>query len=196
MSARRYALLDRDGTIIVDREYLSDPADVELLPNAAHGLRQCRDLGLGLILITNQSGIARGLFTEAAMAATHNRVHDILRGEGVLLDGIYVCPHAPIDQCCCRKPAPGLVQQAARELEFSPSDCFVIGDKPCDVELGKGIGAMTIQIRCDTSPIPALPIADYVAQDLLEAANYITQHLQANNSWGDSCTLPRGLSNP
>ena len=102
--AKRYVLLDRDGTIIVDKHYLADPAEVELLPGAAKGLRQIQRLGYGLILITNQSGVGRGKFTTETVDAVHEELVRQLKCEGINLDGIYYCPHVPEDDCNCRKP--------------------------------------------------------------------------------------------
>lgn len=143
----RFVLLDRDGTINVEREYLCDPGQMELLPHAACGLRAMRRMGLGLIVITNQSGIGRGFFDEACLFAVHERLRQLLRAEDVELDGIYICPHLPEDSCRCRKPRPGLVEQAARDFGFDPRDTFVIGDKPSEIELGLAVGATTILVR-------------------------------------------------
>jgi D-glycero-D-manno-heptose 1,7-bisphosphate phosphatase len=147
MKNRRFVILDRDGTIIVERNYLSDPASVELIPGAAEGLAQLASMGLGLIVVTNQSGIGRGFFDEVRLAEIHARMCELLSHYGVSLSGIYYCPHVPSDHCACRKPGTALVQQAARELNFDPGRAFVIGDKACDIELGQRVGAGTILVR-------------------------------------------------
>lgn len=126
---RRFVLLDRDGTLIVDRHYLADPQGVELLPGVGAGLRQMRELGLGLVVITNQSGVGRGYFTLEQVEQVHQRLGQLLAVEQVQLDGIYSCPHTPADGCSCRKPATGLVEKAASELDFEPQSCFVVGDR-------------------------------------------------------------------
>ena len=144
---RRFVLLDRDGTLIVDRHYLSDPEGVELLPGVGTGLRQMRQLGLGLAVITNQSGVGRGYFTWEQAEQVHRRLEQVLAAEQVALDGIYACPHTLEDNCPCRKPGTGLVEKAAGELGFSPQQCFVVGDRPCDVELGRCLGATTFLVR-------------------------------------------------
>jgi D-glycero-D-manno-heptose 1,7-bisphosphate phosphatase len=172
----RAALLDRDGTINVEREYLSDPAGVELLPNAVAGLRRLRALGYGLIVISNQSGVARGYFTMADVAAVNARLTALLREHGVTLDGIYVCPHAPDDNCACRKPAPGLIQQAAREHGFDPRASVMIGDKAIDIETGRQVGARTVLVRTGYGrefEARGEARADHVADDLLDAANIL-----------------------
>ncbi len=180
---KRAVLLDRDGTINVEREYLSDPAGVALLPNAAAGLRRFRALGFGLILISNQAGVARGYFKMADVVAVNARLVALLAAEGIALDGIYVCPHGPDDRCACRKPEPGLVQQAAREHGFDPRASVMIGDKAIDIETGRRVGARTILVRTgygrdteargDVSP-------DLVADDLLEAADAIATLVPEN----------------
>lgn len=152
LKSRRYVLLDRDGTINVDRHYLRRAEDLELLPGAAAGLRALQDMGLGLIVVTNQSGIGRGYFSEDDLAAIHARLHALLAAEGVHLEGIYICPHLPADNCPCRKPRRGLVDQAIADLHFDPRESFVLGDQPCDMELSAAIGATGIQV---TSTLPA-----------------------------------------
>ncbi|MBI3924264.1 MAG: HAD family hydrolase [Armatimonadetes bacterium] len=172
---RRYVLLDRDGTIIFDRHYLSSPDGVELMPGAAVGLRRMRELGLGLVVITNQSGIGRGYFDTGQMEAIHDRMTSLLEAEGVQFDGIYHCPHHPEEHCPCRKPEPGLVEQAARELHFDPRRSFSFGDKACDVELGKRVGAATFLIGAtslDCSP-------DYRVKDLPEGARILKKLVTA-----------------
>src|SRR5689334_23644857 len=147
MSTQRFILLDRDGTINVERKYLSSPEQVELLPEAARGLRLMQSLGFGLVVVTNQSGIGRGYFDEFRLAEIHNRLNDLLQSEGVRLSGIYHCPHTPADNCPCRKPLTGLVESAAKILHFDPQQCVMIGDKPCDIELGQNLQVNSILVR-------------------------------------------------
>lgn len=140
-------LLDRDGTIIVEKEYLADPAGVELLAGAAAGLRALCALGCRLAVVTNQSGVGRGYYTLEDMHAVNRRMMELLEREGVALDGIYFCPHAPESGCACRKPLPGLGLQAARELGFDPRDAVIIGDKRADLGLARALGARGILVR-------------------------------------------------
>jgi D-glycero-D-manno-heptose 1,7-bisphosphate phosphatase len=146
VSARPAALLDRDGTIIFERHYLSDPAQVELLPGAAQGLRELHLLGFKLVVVSNQSGLSRGYFDRARLHAIHGRLRELLADEDVTLDGIYVCPHLPDEGCACRKPQPGLVLRAVDELELDVGSSIVIGDKRCDIELGHAVGATTFLV--------------------------------------------------
>ncbi len=143
---RGYVLLDRDGTLIVERHYLSDPDGVELLPGAAAGLRRLSQLGLGLLVVTNQSGVGRGLFTEATVDAIHVRLSALLAAEGVEIEHYFSCPHLPEAGCACRKPLPGMGLAAAERFGFDPRAAFVIGDKPCDIELGQALGATTLLV--------------------------------------------------
>ena len=121
MPQRRFVMLDRDGTIIAERDYLADPAGVELLPGALAGLRRLQGAGFGLVVLTNQSGVARGYVSEARLAEIHARMRDLLAAGDVALDGVYHCPHAPEANCACRKPATGLALAAAAEHGFDPA---------------------------------------------------------------------------
>jgi len=192
---RRFVLLDRDGTINFERHYLSDPKQLSLLPGAAAGLRSMRELGLGLVVVTNQSGIARGYFDSARLEKIHERLHELLGAAGVELDGIYFCPHGPDDNCPCRKPHPGMANAAARELGFDLKQAFVIGDKDCDIQLGRNIGATTLLVRTGhgTDTVSKLSAAsattcqpDHVVANLTAAAVVIRRALKKGRSDGDS----------
>ena len=135
----RALFLDRDGTLIVDVGYPRDPALVELLPSAADMLRDLQQT-FTLIIISNQSGIGRGLITEAEAAAVHARVIELFAAEGVTFAGSYYCPHAPDAACRCRKPAPGLLEDAAHEHGIDLARSIMIGDKPSDVAAGRAAG--------------------------------------------------------
>lgn len=177
--------LDRDGTVIVQKHYLHNPAEVELLPGAVTGLRHMAALGLPLVLVTNQSGVGRGLFSRGDVERVHGRLIELLENEGVRLDGFYLCPHAPEDGCGCRKPQPGLIARAAGELDLAPEQSFVIGDKPCDVGLGLVVNATTILV---TSGYGARHAAagdcqpHHVSASLSEAADIIESILAARAS--------------
>ncbi len=172
---RRFVLLDRDGTLIAERHYLARVEDVELLPATARGLRLLSHLGLGLAVLTNQSGLGRGYFDRTALDAIHARLGRLLADEGVSLAGIYVCPHVAEDNCNCRKPRPGLAHGAAAELNFDPTASFVIGDKDCDIELGRRLGATTFLVRTGYGALHERngTRADYVVDNLLDAAHII-----------------------
>ncbi len=164
---RRFIVLDRDGTIIEERGYLSQPGQVTLIAGAGAALRELRDMGFGLVVITNQSGVGRGFFDQRQLERIHQRLKQLLQTEGVQLDGVYVCPHVPDDECACRKPRLGLMEKAAKELGFSPQLSIVIGDKACDVDMGRMVGALTFLVRTGYSDEFATPAtADFVVDDL------------------------------
>jgi phosphoheptose isomerase len=146
-SRRGLALVDRDGTIIVHRHHLTDPDQVELLPGAAAALRQLGALGLGIVVVTNQSVVGRGLLDEAGLGRVHARMLALLQAQGVHVDDIYHCPHRPEDGCLCRKPGTALVDLAMQQWRGDRQRSFVIGDNRSDVELGQRVGATTILVR-------------------------------------------------
>jgi len=160
---RRVALIDRDGTIIVDKVYLSDPDGIEFAPGAIEGLRLLRDAGFALVLVTNQSGIARGYFDLGRLEQIHDRLRSMLMAEGVRLDAIYFCPHGPDDKCDCRKPAPGMVTSAMRDLGFGPDEAVLIGDS--DGDMGAAAAAGVAGVR-----VASAGKSTGVATDFLEAA--------------------------
>ena len=169
---QRAILLDRDGTILVERHYLADPAGVELLPGAAAGLRRLARLG-PLVVVTNQSGLARGYFDRVTLEAIHAEMRRKLAAQGVELAAIEVCPHHPDEGCECRKPRPGLALRAAARLGFDPARSIVIGDKACDVDMGRAIGATTILVRTGygaREEVAGTCRPHLVADDLREAA--------------------------
>jgi D-glycero-D-manno-heptose 1,7-bisphosphate phosphatase len=126
--------LDRDGTVIEDRHYLGDPDGVVLLPTAAAAIRRLNRAGVPAILVTNQSGIGRGLFSEADCQAVQHRLDALLAAEGAALDGVFHCPHAPDGPACeCRKPLPGLFLRAAREHGLDLARSAFVGDRLRDV---------------------------------------------------------------
>jgi len=176
--AKPAVVLDRDGTIIEEREYLSNSAGVKLIPGAGTALRELKKMGFSLVVITNQSGIARRFFSEAVLQEIHARLEQLLAEAGIRLDGIYICPHRPEDECGCRKPKLGLMQQAARDLGFTPEHSIVIGDKASDIEMGRNAGAITFLVR--TGHGAAVEgtrgsMADFVVDDL-EAAARVIRH--------------------
>jgi D-glycero-D-manno-heptose 1,7-bisphosphate phosphatase len=171
-----FVVLDRDGTLIVERHYLSDPTEVELIGGAAEGLRRLGDMGVPIVVITNQSGIARGYVDGGAVARIHERLRELLTAEGVHLGGVYVCPHVASDRCRCRKPEVELLERAARDLGCDPRTAFVVGDKASDVELGRRVGATTFLVRTGYGVrFVATPdlAPDYVVDDVGRAAQVI-----------------------
>jgi histidinol-phosphate phosphatase family protein len=144
---RRAVFLDRDGTLNVDLKYISDPGQLELFKGVAQGLRLLADHGFLLVVVTNQSGISRGLYTHETVANLHKRLQELLAKEGVRIDRFYYCPHAPADACLCRKPGIELFNKAAKDLSIHIPSSAIIGDKPLDVEAGRKLGLLTALVR-------------------------------------------------
>jgi D-glycero-D-manno-heptose 1,7-bisphosphate phosphatase len=173
---RRFVILDRDGTIIEEVSYLSDPKQVALIPGAGKALRDLSDMGFGLVVITNQSGVGRGYFDEAQLTRIHDRLLEMLRAEEITLDGLYFCPHIPQDLCLCRKPHTGLIQKASEDLGFDLSGSIVIGDKASDIEMGCRVGALTMLVRTGYGAQVASErkvAPDYIVDDLPAAVGVI-----------------------
>jgi D-glycero-D-manno-heptose 1,7-bisphosphate phosphatase len=141
----RGVLFDRDGTIVHDVPYNGDPALVDPVPRAKELLDALRARGIKVGVLSNQSGIGRGMITDEQMRAVNRRVDELLGP----FDGWYVCPHAPNDDCECRKPKPKLVFDAARAWGVAPSEIVVIGDKTSDVEVAKNAGATGVLVGND-----------------------------------------------
>jgi D-glycero-D-manno-heptose 1,7-bisphosphate phosphatase len=167
---RPLVLLDRDGTVIVEKHHLTDPAGVELIPGAARAIRELRAAGFPVALITNQSAIGRGLCDRARVDEVHARLAALLEAEGAALDGIWICPHAPNDGCTCRKPSPELLYEAAKLLDGDLARSWVVGDKRSDIEAGRRAGARTILVRTGHAEQAD---ADHVADDLPAAVAII-----------------------
>ena len=186
MAGRRAVFLDRDGTLIRDAGYLSNPQGVEFLPGVIQALTLLRGKGLALVLVSNQSGVGRRLFTKDDLARLHSRLMDALTQRGIELDGAYYCPHAPWDPCECRKPLPGMLHQASQELGLDLAQSFMVGDKLSDMAAGGRAGCRTVLLLGDVSKPGILSslepdeVPDKVAPDLLAAARWIISQLKAD----------------
>ncbi len=174
-TGRRAVFLDRDGTIIYDRGYLRDPEQVQLLPGAGEALSRLRKEGFYLVLVSNQSGIGRGLMTSEDLKQVHRRLVTLLAKHSVRLDGVYYCPHAPWEGCICRKPAPGMLLRAADELGINLTGSFMVGDKSEDIEAGKRAGCRTILIGTGQNVLDLTP--DYLATSWTEVTHHILDHV-------------------
>jgi D-glycero-D-manno-heptose 1,7-bisphosphate phosphatase len=163
--------IDRDGTLMRDVDYCGDPAEVALFPDATDALRKLKEHGYKIIVITNQSAIGRGLFSAETYRAVER---EVLRQAGPgLIDATYFCPHAPDEGCECRKPQPGMVLNAARDHGLDLSRSFFVGDKNSDVECGRNAGVKTVLVRTGYGKEQDETRADFVAEDLQEAAELI-----------------------
>ena len=175
--------LDRDGTIIDDRSYLSDPAQVKLLPGAADAIRRFSESGYAVVVVSNQSGIARGFFSEEDLSAVHARVEKLLEAQGAALDGAYYCPYLDGPEAVVeayrqasdlRKPKPGMLFQAAREMDIDLSRSWMIGDSASDVAAGQAADCRTILL--DSTGDVGETVADraeHVVANLAEAAEIV-----------------------
>lgn len=147
--SRRAVFLDRDGTMIEDLDYLADPSRVRLLPGAGEAIRKLTAAGIPVIVVTNQSGIGRGYYTEADFQAVQSRVEDLVRGGGGSILATYHCPHSPeVEPACrCRKPAPGLFEKAAKDHDLDLALSSFVGDRLRDLEPGLVAGGSGFLIR-------------------------------------------------
>jgi D-glycero-D-manno-heptose 1,7-bisphosphate phosphatase len=146
--------LDRDGTVMEDAHYIKSPNQVRLLPGAARAVRRINEAGIPAIVVTNQSGIDRGIFTVADYEAVKAQFESLLHEEGARIDASYYCPHHPEavieryrQSCECRKPQPGLLRQAASDLDIALDRSFVVGDRWHDLEAGQRVGARGVLVR-------------------------------------------------
>jgi D-glycero-D-manno-heptose 1,7-bisphosphate phosphatase len=182
-AGRRAVFLDRDGTLVYPRHYPSHPSHLQLYEGLDLELRRLQTAGgFQLIVITNQSGLARGYFTEADLARLHQHLRGHLEAFAVTLDGIYYCPHHVEGTvphlavpCACRKPAPGMVLQAAREHNLDLSRSWFVGDILDDVEAGSRAGTRTVLVDLGTEGPPPFPLRrpDFVARDTVHALRIV-----------------------
>jgi D-glycero-D-manno-heptose 1,7-bisphosphate phosphatase len=186
--ARRPAVfIDRDGTLTEEVGYVNHPSRLRLLPRSAAAVRLLNQAGIAAVVATNQAGIARGYFSEEVMHAVHERLHAELKDAGAHLDGLYVCPHHPTEgvppfraDCDCRKPRPGMLRQAARDLDLDLGDSTMVGDKASDLLVAPAVGARAVLVltgyglgewehrRAHFAVTP-----DHVAGDLLDAVEWV-----------------------
>lgn len=189
MGGCRAVFLDRDGTINEEVGYVNHLDRFHLLPGAGEAIRLLNQNGMKVVVVTNQSGVARGYFPESFVHLVHQEMKDRLRKEGAHLDGIYYCPHHPDageppyrQKCRCRKPETGLIEEAIKDLEIDPSKSYMVGDRGADIEFGQKIGAKTILVLTGygkgeweffKDEWKSKP--DFVAEDLLKAVQWILQ---------------------
>ena len=183
--------LDRDGTIIEEVGYLDNIGQLKLIPGAARAIGLLNKAGIPVIMITNQSGVARGYFSESVVEQLHQRLNELLETELAYLDAIYYCPHHPTEgtapyrrTCNCRKPHPGMVEQAIDDLQLGKRRLFVVGDKLTDIELAKRAGAEGILVltgygREEKKQLDKIGKAQpaYIATDLLQAIQWIISQI-------------------
>lgn len=191
---KRAIFLDRDGTLNVDVGYLHRLEDLELYPWTADALRLLKRAGYALVVVTNQSGVAQGLIDPAFIQICHDEMRRRLQRGGADLDALYACHHHPRGavpelsvECRCRKPSPGMIEDAARDLGIDPTQSWMIGDKWLDVQLGQAVGARTILVRTgwgaeQEEKRPPHQQVDAICDNLIHAVALIV----------DNGTLPNG----
>jgi D-glycero-D-manno-heptose 1,7-bisphosphate phosphatase len=184
--------LDRDGTVTEEVGYLTDLEMLRLIPGAGPAIKTLNKAGFKVVLVTNQSGVARGYFPESLVQKAHDRLAEMLGREGAALDGIYYCPHHPTAgdseytmTCDCRKPGTGLLDKAAEDLAIDLSRSYVVGDKWSDIELAHRAGARAVLVKTGFAPGDPGNVRpehvrdpDFTAHDLVEAAEWIVGHAE------------------
>lgn len=196
MNRRTAVFLDRDGTINEQMGYVNHLSRFVLLPGAAQAIRLLNEHDIPAVVVTNQSGLARGYFPPALLDAVHAEMERLLAAEGARLDGIYVCPHHPEakiaqyrQSCRCRKPLPGLLEQAAADLRLDLSRSFMVGDRWSDLECGVRAGAMPVLVLTGYGQGELEHIGPHkkiqpavIADNVLEAARQVIRLLDRTSS--------------
>ena len=183
----RAVFLDRDGTLNEEVGYLDSAGKLQMIPEAFEAVRRINESGMKAVVVTNQAGVAKGLFSEKFVRDVNDRIQGLFIEYGALIDRFYYCPHHPSEGadpyrkiCDCRKPEPGLLQQAAQDLDIDLARSYMIGDHLRDVETARRVGAKGILVttghgadQLKTSGITAANQPDYVAKNILEAVDWI-----------------------
>lgn len=172
---RSCVFFDRDGTLMEDRNYLSDPDGVVLFPDTIPSLKKIAEAGFLMIIVSNQSGIGRGYFTEVELEKVNKRLEDLLVGGGVKLDAFYCCPHVDEDCCDCRKPKSGLILKACEDFDIDLKSSYVVGDKIRDIMTGLNVGTNAILVTTGygTNEVEKLPKGVPFVSNLSEVADMI-----------------------
>jgi D-glycero-D-manno-heptose 1,7-bisphosphate phosphatase len=183
--SRPAVFLDRDGTLIEERGYLDRMELLELFPWTTDAIRLLNRAGYAVVVVTNQSAVGRGIITEAFLQSVHDAVTARLSAGGARIDAFYVCPHHPFEArgayrqtCRCRKPGPGLIEQACRDLDLDPASSFMVGDRWIDVACGQAAGTHSLLLRTgygahqEKDP-PVGPAPDAILNNLMEAVGWI-----------------------
>lgn len=178
--------VDRDGTICFDKHYLADPNGLELIPTVAEGLRKLNKAKIPVVIVTNQSGIARGYFSEKTLREIHERLVEMLEVQGAKVADILHCPHMPNAGCPCRKPAPGMLLLAKEKHGYDLTKSFVIGDRMMDIELAHAVGAKGVlvpepgnQYHIEDEVAKSKERADHRSATFAEAVEWIIEQLSS-----------------
>lgn len=175
--------LDRDGTIVEDVGYLNSPEQLQFIPGSIEAIKMLNEAGYKVVVITNQAGVARGLITENMLQTIDKTLHKWILNNGAHLDGVYYCPHHPehgvypYKQVCeCRKPHPGLIKRAHRDLKIDLAQSYMVGDKASDIEAGKRAGTKTVFVNTGRGPEEKPKLKekpDHMSDNLRQAVNWI-----------------------
>jgi D-glycero-D-manno-heptose 1,7-bisphosphate phosphatase len=174
--------LDRDGVLNVEKDYLHRTEDFEFLPGVPQALHLLKEAGFLLIVVTNQSGVARGYFSLEAVHQLHRHLQQELVPYGVAVDGFYICPHHPeygseneATDCLCRKPLPGMIEKAVSDFSIDPARSYLVGDKLSDIDAGRAAGCRCLLVRTGYGATftAAVPKDVVIVDDLLAAAGFI-----------------------
>lgn len=189
-SDRRAVFLDRDGTVIEDAGFLRSPEGIHLIPGAGAAIRALNEQRIPVCIVSNQSGVARGLLTEDDLHRIHERLQSILQEEGAHIDRFEYCPHHPTEgiapyriECDCRKPRPGMLERIAEQFQIALPHSFVVGDKLSDIELGKAVGATTMLVLTGYGEASLQEARagnvhpDFIVRSLVEAVEHILQNI-------------------
>ncbi|MBE9527601.1 MAG: HAD family hydrolase [Proteobacteria bacterium] len=173
--------LDRDGTINVDTGYMSDPEALELLPGAAAAIKELNLKRIPVVVVSNQSAVARGYATEEQVESVNARLIELLDAEDAYLDALYFCAHHPDDGCVCRKPAPGLIDSASEKHSIDTARSYVVGDKRSDMELARAVGATAVMVMTGLGEVElkrSEKAPDFAAADLGKAVKWILAQME------------------
>jgi histidinol-phosphate phosphatase family protein len=176
VASRRFALLDRDGTINEEVDHLDDPDQLVLIPGSAEAIRRLATLQVGVVVVTNQAQVGRGMLDPDRLEQIHGRLEAMLHDAGAEVDAIVACPHTPETDCRCRKPQPGMAIDAATRFGFDLDRTFVVGDHAGDMGMGRAIGATTFLVMTGHGPGElerAGDSADHIVPDLAGAVDII-----------------------
>jgi len=178
-SGTRAVFLDRDGVLNYNRsDHIKTPEEYVPIPGAAAAVARLKEAGWAVVVVSNQSGLGRGLFNQEALDAIMAKMRAVLAAAGGGVDGVYYCPHAPGAGCECRKPASGLVLRAAREHGLDLKHSYLVGDQGGDIECGRAVGMRTVLVETglpEERPGPSAARPDHVAKDLGDAVAWILQ---------------------
>ena len=176
--------IDRDGTVVFDKHYLADPRGLEIITTVPEGIKRLNDAGIPVIMVTNQSGVARGKFDEETLELIHQRLIEILEDNGAIVNGLYYCPHMPDAGCDCRKPKPGMLLKAKEERGFDLRKSYVIGDRMLDIEMAHSVGAIGVlvpepgdQYHVDSEIEASKEMPDMRKKTFIEAVDWILRDI-------------------